>query len=191
MSDSRISGLYKLSVTERIARLHELGWLSEEDAACLRGGYHMLSAQAADHMIENAVGVFGMPFGVAPNFVVNGRECLVPLVVEEPSIVAGLSSAAGMARLQGGFEVDNDGSLLIGQVHITDVADPHHAIAALEKAKPALLDAANAVHPRLRNRGGGVRDLELRLFALPDSSPLIAVHVLVDTCDAMGANLVN
>ena len=191
MSDSRISGLYKLSVTERIARLRELGWLSAEDAACLRGGYHVLSAQAADHMIENTLGVFGMPFGVAPNFVVNGRECLVPLVVEEPSIVAGLSSAAAMARSQGGFEVDNNGSLLIGQVHITDVADADHAIAALENAKRALLDAANALHPRLSNRGGGVRDLEFRLFELPDGRPLIAVHVLVDTCDAMGANLVN
>ena len=191
MSDSRISGLYKLSITERINRLRDLGWLSAADAACLRGGYHVLAAQAADHMIENAVGVFGMPFGVAPNFVINGRECLVPLVVEEPSIVAGLSSAAAMARSQGGFEVENDGSLLIGQVHVTGVADADHAIAALEKAKPALLDAANAVHPRLSNRGGGVRDIELRLFELPDGRPLIAVHVLVDTCDAMGANLVN
>ena len=123
MSDSRISGLYKLSVTERINRLRDLGWLSAADAACLRGGYHVLSAQAADHMIENAVGVFGMPFAVAPNFVINGRECLVPLVVEEPSIVAGLSSAAALARSQGGFEVENDGSLLIGQVHVTGVAD--------------------------------------------------------------------
>lgn len=191
MSDSRISGLYKLSVAERIARLRDLGWLSVEDAACLSGGYHVLSAPAADHMIENVVGVFGMPFAITPNFIVNGRECLVPLVVEEPSIVAGLSSAAAMARPHGGFEVENHGSLLIGQIHITDIADADHAIAVLEKAKPALLDAANAVHPRLVMRGGGVRDLELRLFALPDSSPLIAVHVLVDTCDAMGANLVN
>jgi hydroxymethylglutaryl-CoA reductase len=96
-----------------------------------------------------------------------------------------------MARSQGGFKVEHDGSLLIGQVHITDVADADQAIAALEKTKPALLDAANAVHPRLSNRGGGVRDIELRLFELPDGKPLIAVHVLVDTCDAMGANLVN
>jgi hydroxymethylglutaryl-CoA reductase len=191
MSDSRISGLYKLSVAERITRLRDLGWLSGQDAACLRGGYHVLSVPAADHMVENVVGVFGMPFAIAPNFIVNGRECLVPLVVEEPSIVAGLSGAAAMARSQGGFDVENNGSLLIGQVHITDVADADYAIAALEKAKPWLLDAANAVHPRLIARGGGVRDLELRLFALPDGSPLIAVHVLVDTCDAMGANLVN
>ena len=191
MSDSCISGLYKLSVAERIARLRELGWLSSENEAFLRGGYQVLSTPAADHMIENVVGVFGMPLAIAPNFIVNGRECLVPLVVEEPSIVAGLSSAASMARLQGGFEVENYGSLLVGQIHVTGAADADHAIAALEKAKPALLDAANAVHPRLIARGGGARDLELRLFALPDGSPLIAVHILVDTCDAMGANLVN
>src|SRR6056300_1155107 len=145
MSDSRISGRYKLSVTERIARLRELGWLSEEDAACLRGGYHMLSAQAADHMIENAVGVFGMPFGVAPNFVINGRECLVPLVVEEPSIVAGLSSAAAMARSQGGFKVESDGSWLMAQFHITVVSHPAHATEALKRAKLALWVAPNGV----------------------------------------------
>lgn len=191
MSDSRISGLYKLSVTERVARLRDLGWLSAEDATRLQGGYHVLSASAADNMIENVIGVFGMPFAVAPNFVVNGRDCLVPLVVEEPSIVAGLSSAAALARPQGGFEVESSDSLLIGQIHITDVADADHAIAALERAKPALLDAANAVHPRLAARGGGARELELRLFEMPDGRPLIAVHVLVDTCDAMGANLVN
>ena len=191
MSDSRISGLYKLTVTERIARLRDLGCLSPEEAAWLQGGYHVLSTTAADHMIENVIGIFGLPFAIAPNFIVNGRECLVPLVVEEPSIVAGLSSAAAMARSLGGFEVESSGSLLIGQVHITDVADADYAIAALETAKPALLDAANAVHPRLIARGGGVRELELRLFELPDGKPLIAVHVLVDTCDAMGANLVN
>ena len=191
MSDSRISGLYKLTVTERVARLRDLGCLSPEQAARLQGGYHVLSATAADHMIENVIGIFGLPFAIAPNFIVNGRECLVPLVVEEPSIVAGLSSAAAMARSLGGFEVESSGSLLIGQVHITDVADADHAIAALEKAKPALLDAANTVHPRLIARGGGVREVELRLFELPDGKPLIAVHVLVDTCDAMGANLVN
>ena len=191
MSDSRISGLYKLTVTERVARLRDLGCLSPEQAARLQGGYHVLSATAADHMIENVIGIFGLPFAIAPNFIVNGRECLVPLVVEEPSIVAGLSSAAAMARSLGGFEVESSGSLLIGQVHITDVPDADHAIAALEKARPALLDAANAVHPRLIARGGGVRELELRLFELPDGKPLIAVHVLVDTCDAMGANLVN
>ena len=191
MSDSQISGLYKLPVVERIARLEQLGWLSPDAAANLRNGYHVLSVGAADHMIENVVGVFGLPMAIAPNFVVDGRDCIVPLVVEEPSIVAGLSGAAALARKSGGFEIESRDSLLIGQVHVTDMADADHALAAIQGSKTALLDAANAVHPRLVERGGGVRDIELRLFALPDGRPLIAVHILVDTCDAMGANLVN
>jgi hydroxymethylglutaryl-CoA reductase len=191
MRDSRISGLYKLPVAARIARLRELGWLGDEDAAKLEQGHHLLSVTAADHMIENVVGVFGLPLAIAPNFLVNGRECIVPLVVEEPSIVAGLSGAAALARASGGFEVDGDGSLLIGQVHVTDLGDPDQAVSALEAARSNLVEAANAVHPRLVERGGGVRDIEARLFELPDGSPLVGVHVLVDTCDAMGANLVN
>ena len=191
MTDSRIRGLYELPVGERIARLEALGWLGAADAAALRGGHHLLSVAAADHMIENVVGVFGLPLAVAPNFLVNGRDCVVPLVVEEPSIVAGLSKAAANARDTGGFEVESGGSLLTGQVHVTGVADVDHAIAAIEQQKPDLIEAGNAAHPRLVERGGGVRDIESRLFALPDGAPAIAVHVLVDTCDAMGANLVN
>ena len=191
MNDSRIPGFHKLSVAERIARLEELGWLSVDDAASLRNGHQVLSVAAADLMIENVVGVFGLPMAAVPNFVINGRDCVVPLVVEEPSIVAGLSGAASLARRSGGFEVTHSGSLLIGQVHVTGMGDADHAIAAIEDAKPRLIAAADAVHPRLVERGGGVRDIELRLFALPDGEPVIALHLLVDTCDAMGANLVN
>ena len=191
MKDSRISGLYRLDVAQRIAKLEELGWLAPADAARLREGRHVLSAAGADHMIENVIGVFGLPLAIAPNFIVNGREHIAPLVVEEPSITAGLSAAAAMARQSGGFEVASDSSLLIGQVHVTDMADADHAIAAVSDAKASLVEAANAVHPRLVARGGGVRDIEVRLFGLPDNKSLLAVHVLVDTCDAMGANLVN
>ena len=191
MNDSRIAGFYRLRIPDRIAKLEELGYLSAANAARLRDGRHVLASAAADRMVENVVGVFGLPFAIAPNFVVNGREHVVPLVVEEPSIVAGLSSAAAVARPAGGFEVENESSLLIGQVHVTGVRDPDQAIAAIGNAKVGLLDAANAIHPRLTERGGGVRDVEVRLFALPDGKPLIAVHLLVDTCDAMGANLVN
>ena len=123
MSKASLRGLYKLPVSERIGRLEELGVLGSADAARLRDGHHVLSTAAADRMIENVVGVFGLPFAVAPNFVVNGRECIVPLVVEEPSIVAGLSSAASLVRKSGGFEVENEESLLIGQVHVTDLDD--------------------------------------------------------------------
>jgi hydroxymethylglutaryl-CoA reductase len=191
LNDSRIRGLYRLGVAERIQKLQKAGWLSEADARRLLKGHHVLSVEHADRMIENVVGVFGLPFAVAPNFLVNGRECIAPLVVEEPSIVAGLSAAAALARRGGGFDVTNAGSLLIGQVHVDGLDDPDHAIAALESARPSLLESANAVHPRLVARGGGVRDIEIRLFGFPDGRPLLAVHVLVDTCDAMGANLVN
>jgi hydroxymethylglutaryl-CoA reductase len=191
MTDSRIRGLYRLSAGERVERLAELGWLSRDQARALREGHAVLTTGAADHMIENVIGVFGLPLAIAPNFLVNGHDRIVPLVVEEPSIVAGLSAAAALARAAGGFEVRNCESLLIGQVHVTNLADPDHALAALERRKARLLDAANAVHPRLAARGGGVRDIELRLLALPDGNPLLAVHVLVDTGDAMGANLVN
>jgi len=191
LTDSRIQGLHKLDVVARIGLLEDGGWLSTSAAARLRAGRHVLTPMAADRMIENVIGVFGLPFAIAPNFRVNGKDCLVPLVVEEPSIVAGLSGAARRARRAGGFEAEVRESLLAGQVHVTDIEDPAVAVRALTAAAPKLLVAANRVHPRLTRRGGGVREIDIRNLELDDGSPLVAVHLLVDTCDAMGANLVN
>jgi hydroxymethylglutaryl-CoA reductase len=191
LSDSRISGLYRQTVAERIGELHRLGWLSAADAELLRQGRHVLSSAAADKIIENVIGVFGLPFAIAPNFIVNGRDYIVPMVVEEPSIVAATSNAARLARNSGGFESASDESLLAGQVHVTGIADVAAAVQALSEARQDLIARANAVHPRLVARGGGVREIEVRQLQLPDSSTVIAVHFLVDTCDAMGANLVN
>lgn len=191
LNDSRIAGLYKLNVAERIEALRQHGWLSPDDAERLRDGRQVLSSVAADKIIENVVGVFGLPFSIAPNFRVNDRDYMVPLVVEEPSIVAALSGAARLARNSGGFHASCDESLLAGQVHVTGVVNADVAVQVLQDEKLALLDAANDVHPRLSARGGGVRDLEVRRLELPDGAPLIRVHLLVDTVDAMGANLVN
>jgi hydroxymethylglutaryl-CoA reductase len=191
MSDSRIPGLYRLSVCERIVELERLGWLSANDARDLQAGHQVISAIAADKIIENVVGVFGLPFAIAPNFVVNSREYIVPLVVEEPSIVAALSSAAALARATGGFTATLEESLLAGQIHVAGVKDARAAIGLLSDASDELLRMADEVHPRLKIRGGGVRDIEFRDLQLQDGSTVIAVHVLVDTCDAMGANLVN
>lgn len=191
MSDSRIKGLHRLGVGARIDALQAAGFLDAAGAARLKAGRLTLAAATADRMIENVVGVFGLPFAVAPNFSVNGRDCVVPLVVEEPSIVAGLAAAALLARGTGGFEADVGASLLTGQVHIADVNDVDQAAAALEAAKPSLLTRANNVHPRLVERGGGVRDIEIRQLRLADGAALLTVHLYVDTCDAMGANLVN
>ena len=191
MNDSRIAGLYQLNVAERIEALRQQGWLSRADAERLRDGRQVLSSVAADRIIENVIGVFGLPFSIAPNFQVNGRDCMVPLVVEEPSIVAALSGAARRARNNGGFQASCEESLLAGQVHVTKLANPDTAMQILQAEKQAILAAANDVHPRLSARGGGVRDLEVDLFELPDGAPFIRVHLLVDTVDAMGANLVN
>lgn len=188
---SRIQGLYKLSVAERIEALERYGWLSQAAARELQRGRQVLSATTADTLIENVIGVFGLPLAVAPNFIINDHDCLVPLVVEEPSIVAGLSAAAAMARNSGGFLASCAESLVAGQIHITNVNNVDAALAALREAAEEIIRLAEAVHPRLSARGGGVRDVEFRSLLLPDGTPLITIHIYVDTCDAMGANLVN
>ena len=183
--------MYRLELGERIDELVRLGCMSEADAAVLRSGRHVISPQAADKIIENVIATFGLPLAIAPNFVVNGRDYVVPLVVEEPSVVAALSSAARIARAGGGFEAECEESLLTGQIHLADVPDPGAAANAIVNAKKAVLTSANDVHPRLVARGGGVRDLDVRELELDDGGRSLVVHLLVDSCDAMGANLVN
>ncbi|MEJ2127361.1 MAG: hydroxymethylglutaryl-CoA reductase, degradative [Woeseiaceae bacterium] len=191
MSDSRITGFYRLSVAERIDALEDGGWLARGDAENLRQGRFTLLPHTADRMIENVVGVFGLPLGVAPNFTVNDRDYIVPMVVEEPSIVAGVSRAALLARNTGGFTATCDESLLIGQLHVSGIESVDAAIESVAAAKQDLIKQCNAVHPRLAERGGGVTDIDTHLLSLDDGSKVIAVHILVDTRDAMGANLVN
>jgi hydroxymethylglutaryl-CoA reductase len=191
VNDSCIKGFYRLPVSERIERLVAGGWLKAGDAENLRQGRYTLLPQVADRMVENTVGVFGLPLAIAPNFRVNGRDYLVPMVVEEPSIVAGTSKSALLARKTGGFTATCGESLLIGQVHISDIDDADAAVAALEAARDDLVAQGSAVHPRLVERGGGVTGLEVRRLTLDSGDAVIAVHLLVDTCDAMGANLVN
>ena len=191
MTDSRITGLYRLSVDERIDELERRGWLSPADARVLRHRCEVLTPQAADKIIENVIGVFALPLAVAPNFVVNGRDYLVPLVVEEPSIVAALSDAARLARETGGFESCCDESLLAGQIHVGELADIGAAESVLRASSDELLQRANEVHPRLVARGGGVREIDIGRLRVGDRGEALRVHLLVDTCDAMGANLVN
>ena len=191
MSSSRISGFYKLTIAERIGVLQSQGFLNAADAELLRQGRHTLLPASADRMTENVVGVFGLPLAIAPNFVVNGDEYIVPMVIEEPSVVAAVSHAAGMARVTGGFSSSCTESLLIGQIHVSGVQDADTAIERLAAASSELLALSNTVHPRLSERGGGVREIAYRKLNLPNKADLIAIHLLVDTRDAMGANLVN
>jgi len=191
VSDSRVSRLYRKNVRERIDELLELGFLDETIANDLRRGHSLLSADGADKMIENVIGVFGLPFAVATNFQVNGNDYLVPMVVEEPSIVAGASGAARIIRAAGGFTASSTEPLLIGQVHVIDIDDVDAAIAGIEMRQNELVELANSLHPKLVARGGGARAIECRVISLPQASRTLAVHLLVDTRDAMGANIVN
>ncbi|HET6629479.1 MAG TPA: hydroxymethylglutaryl-CoA reductase, degradative [Woeseiaceae bacterium] len=189
MKDSRIGGLYRMTVLERIDTLVARGWLDESAASRLRAGAS--GSEVADRMVENVIGVFGLPLAVAPNFAINGRDVVVPMVVEEPSVVAGVSSAAKLARAGGGFTATAADPVLVGQVQLVDVADAQAAAAALDAAAEELVARANALQPALVERGGGARGIETFGRRLPDGSACVVLHLLVDTRDAMGANLVN
>jgi hydroxymethylglutaryl-CoA reductase len=189
---SRIPNFFKMSVRERIDALRERGLLSDDDVALLVAGDHTLRLATADKMIENVVGVMGLPLGVALNFLINGHDYVVPLCVEEPSIVAGLSAAARTARLSGGFKASATDPILIGQVQLVDMGDPAAAIEKLRAHRDEIVSLANSLHPKMVARGGGVKDIELfRHFAPVMQRDMVVLHLLVDTRDAMGANLVN
>ncbi|HET6587136.1 MAG TPA: hydroxymethylglutaryl-CoA reductase, degradative [Oleiagrimonas sp.] len=189
---SRLPGFYKLSVAERVRLLHARGLLSREDFRALASGRHQLSVEKADKMIENVIGVLGMPVGLGLNFLINDKEYVVPLAVEEPSIVAALSSAAKMVRKSGGFKTRSTKPILIGQVQVVDVAHASKAQAALLRRKDEIMNLANSLHPNMVARGGGVEDVEVVVHSAPDGKhDMVVLHLLVNTCDAMGANLVN
>jgi len=189
---ARIPEFYKLSVSQRVREVRRQGLLSNHDYQALASGDHTLSIQSADKMIENVIGVMGLPVGLGLNFLINGREYAVPLVVEEPSIVAALSSAAKVARAGGGFSVESTEPILIGQIQIVDVSHPQRAKSALLQRKGEILNLANSLHPNMVARGGGAKDLEVHIHpSSGQGGDMVVAHLLVDTRDAMGANLVN
>ena len=192
MDKARFPGFYKLSIGERLKKVHENGWISDDDLNNLREGHHMLPPSRADKMIENVIGVMGLPMGLGLNFRVNQKDYLVPLVVEEPSIVAALSSAAKIFLASGGIEAEAEESLLIGQIQVVNPPDADEARNQVLFHKQELLNKLNELHPNMVERGGGARDIEVRVFEQTDNNPLmLIVHLLVDTCDAMGANIIN
>lgn len=192
MESSRIPEFYKLSVVERVRAVHDRGLLSRDDFKALTSGSHTLTVDSADKMIENVIGVMGLPVGLGLNFLINDTEYVIPLVVEEPSIVAALSSAAKLVRQSGGFTSTSTESMLIGQIQVMDVPHPPKARAVLLQRKEELLNLANSLHPKMVARGGGAKDIEVFIHpSLRESSDMLVAHLLVDTRDAMGANLVN
>jgi hydroxymethylglutaryl-CoA reductase len=189
-SSSKNQKYYHLSPDERLKRLRLEVSLTDEEAAALSGAAN-LTLEDADHMIENVIGTFSLPLGVARYFIINGREVPIPMAVEEPSIVAGASFMAKLARSTGGFFADSTAPEMIGQIQILDLDDIHTARFKLLAEKDALLEEAAEVDPILLKLGGGPKDLEVRV--IPDSpiGPFLAAHLIYDVRDAMGANAVN
>ena len=189
---SRIPEFYKLSIEERVRAVYERGALNASDFRALASGRHTLDLAAADKMIENVVGVMGLPLGLGMNLVVNDKQYIVPMVVEEPSVVAALGSACKLVRTSGGFQAEATDPVLIGQIQIVNLKDIESAKQALRAHSRDIINLANSFHPNMVARGGGAREIELHVHPLPSSGkPMLVVHLLVDTRDAMGANLVN
>ena len=164
--------------------------LNEAETAVLSSGMG-LTAERADQMIENVVGLHPLPLGIAVNFVVNGRDVLVPMVIEEPSVVAGASLAAKLAREGGGFTATSAPPEMIGQIQVLDVADPWSARLDVLAARGDLLAQANETDPVLVRLGGGARGLEARVLEATAVGPMLVLHLVFDCRDAMGANAIN
>jgi len=188
MRTSNISGFYNLAFAERLKILQAFAGLTDDELAVLsmKGSLDEL----ADRMIENVVGTMPLPLGIATHFVINQTEYLIPMAIEEPSVVAAASNAAKMARARGGFHTSSTEPIMIGQIQVTKLSDPSSAKFTVLEHKTAILELANRCDPVLVERGGGATDLDVRVIAT-DSGPQVILHLLVNVKDAMGANAVN
>ena len=181
---------YELTIPGRREMLQKWSDLDDEtlDALC---GIPGLTSVQADGMIENVVGLYNLPLGIARNFIVNGREVLVPMVIEEPSVVAGASYMAKLVAANGGFTATSSESIMIGQMQVLDLADLDHAELAILQNRADLLQEASLIDPILQSIGGGLRDIVVRQFKDSPIGAFLVIHFLVDVRDAMGANAVN
>jgi hydroxymethylglutaryl-CoA reductase len=186
---SEFSGFYKLPVVERVKLLKEFAGLTEDEAALLQKP-SALNLDVANRMVENVVGVIPVPLGVAVNFLINGRELVVPMAIEEPSVIAAASNAAKMARKKGGFHATSTDPVMIGQIQVVGVQDAHRARFEILARKQEILKRANDQDPILVSLGGGAEDLEVRIIDTSQGTMVIA-ELFVDCRDAMGGNAVN
>jgi hydroxymethylglutaryl-CoA reductase len=190
MTTSRIPGFYNLPLDLRLDKLAEAAGCASLDILALQasGG---LTDQQADHMVENAIGTFSLPLGIGLNFLINGREVLVPMAIEEPSVLAGASFMAKLVRTGGGFSASVSAPEMIGQMQVLEVKDLMTASLQLYEHRDELLAEADAVDPLLKTVGGGARDLEVRIIEESPIGAFLVVHLIYDVRDAMGANAVN
>jgi hydroxymethylglutaryl-CoA reductase len=186
---SRIEGFYKLPMAERLKIVRAFADLTDDEALAI-AGLGGIDPSIPDRMVENAVGSFSLPLGIAVNFLINDKDYLIPMAIEEPSVVAAASNAAKMARVKGGFWTSSTPPVMIGQVQLTSIKDPSRAKHAILERKQDIIDLANQQDPMLISLGGGARDVEVRIVNT-QKGPNVVIHLLVDVKDAMGANAVN
>jgi len=186
---SRISGFYKLSPKERVQIVKEFAELTDEEVKVLQST-GSLKLELADRMIENVVGAMPIPLGIAVNFLINGRDYLIPMAIEEPSVVAAASNAAKIARVKGGFFTSSTEPIMIGQIQAVGIDDPQAAKKAILEARGDILKKANEQDPMLVSVGGGAKDLDVKVIKA-STGPMVITELHVDCRDAMGANAVN
>lgn len=186
-----LEGLHRLSRNERLKRVQKFSGLTNLDAQVLSGEIP-LPAEIAEHLIENVIGYFPLPLGVATNFRIDGRDLVIPMAVEETSIIAAASATAKWVRREGEIRTFSRGNLIIGQIQLPCVRNVSRTRDILNGARELLIQLANACLPGLVRRGGGVREIALREIERPtQDGTMLVLHVLCDPCDAMGANLIN
>ena len=190
VADSRIPNFRALTPAQRFAYIAKVVSLTDDEVALLAQP-GALSVDRANGMVENVIGTFELPLGVAGNFTVNGRDYLVPMAVEEPSVVAAASFMAKLARDGGGFEASSTGPLMRAQVQVIGITDPYGARLALLRARDEILAVANSRDKVLIGLGGGCRDIEVHVFGDTPRGAMVVMHLIVDVRDAMGANTVN
>jgi len=188
--DSRLPNFRALTPTQRLAHIAQAAGLSEAEARLLADA-GALGLDLANGMIENVIGTFQLPLGVAGNFRINGRDVLVPMAVEEPSVVAAASFMAKLARAGGGFQTSSSGPLMRAQVQVLGVADPYGARQALYLRRDEIVAQANSRDQLLVTLGGGCQDIEVHVFPDTNRGAMVVMHLIVDVRDAMGANTVN
>ena len=186
---SDVSGFYKKSADERWQIIREFGELEASEIDTIRNT-GALRFDQVDHMVENVVGTMPLPLGIAVNFRVNGRDYLIPMAIEEPSVVAAASNAARLARAKGGFTTSGSGPIMLGQIQLVGIPDPHGARITILSHRDEILALANEKDPMLVKVGGGARDVEVRVLET-NRGPMVITHLVVDCRDAMGANAVN
>ena len=187
-NSSRFSGFYRQSIAERQEIIRERYNLTESELNALSQGG--ISVEFANRLIENVIGIYALPLGIAANFQINGRDYVIPMAIEEPSVVAAASHAAKLVRDAGGFTASADAPVMIGQVQVLDIRDLDEASKKILAARDEIIALANS-KSTLVEYGGGAIGLEVRLFRETRVGPMLVVHLLFNVLDAMGANSVN